>query len=303
MISMTRGDRRAPDVPASVERDSAILARSHVARLDLASARQPLAPLFCLALLCAALLGFNPVAARADAAPAVSLDAAIARYRSQLVQDVDRTIAGIQRLRAGVVADDLAAAKQAWIEARAGWERSEVFTGSFVPELDRAIDAWPNGATGFHAIEAKLFGAGSTDVVAEVDAMLHSLTDLAAAARTIALTPQGLLNGVARLAYEVGESKADGGESRISGTSIDDMRNNVDGIELAYGTIFAAAVESRDRDLHATARRQIDDLKTMLAQRDLRQLEPERLRAVSEELVLTLETAASRIDLQRPALE
>jgi iron uptake system component EfeO len=41
----------------------------------------------------------------------------------------------------------------------------------------------------------------------------------------------------------------------------------------------------------------------MLAQRDLRQLEQERLRVVSEELVLTLQTAASRIALQRPRLE
>jgi iron uptake system component EfeO len=255
----------------------------------------------CLALSCAALLRFN--AGAADAAAAVTLDAEIERYRSQLVQDVDRTIASVQKLHASVVADDLAAAKQAWIEARVGWERSEVFTSGFVPELDRAIDAWPNGGTGFHAVEAKLFGAGRTDVVAQVDAMLNSLTDMAAAARNIALTPQGLLNGVARLAYEIGESKVDGGESRISGTSIDDMRNNVDGIEFAYNTIFASAIEGRDRDLHATALRKIDDLKTMLAQRDLRQLELERLRVVSEELVLTLQTAASRIGLQRPRLE
>ena len=39
-------------------------------------------------------------------------------------------------------------------------ERSEVFTSGFVPELDSQIDAWPDATTGFHAIEAKLFGAG-----------------------------------------------------------------------------------------------------------------------------------------------
>jgi iron uptake system EfeUOB component EfeO/EfeM len=117
------------------------------------------------------------------------------------------------------------------------------------------------------------------------------------------LTPQGLLDGLTRLAYEVGESKLDGGESRISGTSIDDMRHNVDGIELAYGTIFAAAIEGRDHALHATAQQEIDELKTMLAQRDLRRLEQERLRVLSEELVLTLETAAPAIALNPPTLE
>ena len=251
----------------------------------------------------AAVVEPGPAAAEADTGPAAPLNAAIERYRSQLIEDIGRSVASVQKLRASVASGDLATAKQAWIEARVGWERSEVFTSGFAPELDRDIDAWPNGATGFHAIEAKLFGAGRTDVASEVDALLHSLSDMAATARAIRLTPQGLLDGLTRLTYEVGESKVDGGESRISGTSIDDMRNNVDGIELAYGTIFAAAIESRDRNLDATAQRQVDELKTMLAQRDLRQLEQERLRVLSEELVLTLQTAAPGIALARPTLE
>jgi iron uptake system component EfeO len=42
--------------------------------------------------------------------------------------------------------------------------------------------------------------------------------------RDTRLTGQGMLEGTAKLAYEIGESKADGGESRFSGTSLDDMR-------------------------------------------------------------------------------
>jgi iron uptake system component EfeO len=279
MMWMTRGHRRTP------------------VRWVLALAVLLTAPLY------AAVIGVGPAAAQADTGPTASLDAAIERYRSQLIEDIDRSVASVQKLRVSVAGGDLAAAKQAWIEARVFWERSEVFTSGFAPELDRDIDAWPNGASGFHAIEAKLFGAGRTDIAGEVDALLHSLSDMATTARNIPLTPQGLLDGLTRLAYEIGDSKVDGGESRISGTSIDDMRNNVDGIELAYGTIFASAIESRDRNLHATAQRQIDELKTMLAQRDLRQLEQERLRVLSEELVLTLQTAAPGLALARPTLE
>jgi iron uptake system component EfeO len=249
--------------------------------------------------LCAAVVVCNPAAAEADSAPAASLNAKIESYRSQLIEDIDRSVASVQKLRASV---DLAAAKQAWIEARIGWERSEVFTSGFAPELDRDIDAWPAGATGFHAIEAKLFGAGRTDVAGETDALLLSLSDMAATARNVKLTPQGLLDGLTRLAYEVGESKIDGGESRISGTSIDDMRNNDDGIELAYSTVFAAAIDSRDHNLDIAARRLIDELKSALAQRDLRQLEQEPLRVPSEELVLTLQAAAPRLVLARPTL-
>jgi iron uptake system component EfeO len=259
----------------------------------------------------AAVVGPTPAAVKDDvkpdnnagSGPATPLDAAIERYRSELIEDVDRAIASVEKLRSSAAGGDLGAAKQAWIEARVFWERSEVFTGGFAPELDRDIDAWPNGTTGFHAIEAKLFGAGRTDVAGEVDALLHSLSDMAATARAIRLTPQGLLDGLTRLSYEVGESKLDGGESRISGTSIDDMRHNVDGIELAYGTIFAAAIESRDHALHATAQHEIDELKALLAPRDLRQLEQEQIRAISEELVLTLQSAAPAMALAPPTLE
>jgi iron uptake system EfeUOB component EfeO/EfeM len=250
--------------------------------------------------LCAAVVRSYPAAAEVDSAPAAPLDTGIERYRSQLIEDIDRSVASGQKLRASV---DLAAAKRAWIEARIGWERSEVFTSGFAPELDRDIDAWPAGATGFHAIEAKLFDAGQTDVAGEVDALLRNLSDMAATARNVKLTPQGLLDGLTRLAYEVGESKVDGGESRISGTSIDDMRNNVDGIELAYNTVFAAAIDSRDHNLDTAARRLIDELKSVLARRDLRQLEQERLRVLSEELVVTLQKAAPVLALAPPALE
>lgn len=254
--------------------------------------------------LCAALVGFKPIGAKADTVPAATFDTAIEHYRSRLVGDVDQSIASVKKLHDSISGGDLAAAKQAWIDARVGWERSEVFTSGFAPDLDREIDAWPNGATGFHAIEAKLFGAaGPTGVEGEVDALLHNLSDMAVTARNITLTPQGLFDGLTRLAYEVGESKLDGGESYLSGTSVDDMRHNIEGIELAYSMIFAPVIEARDPDHHAEALHLIAELKTMLAERDLRQIDQEKLRALSEELVLTLQMTAPAIALARPTLE
>jgi iron uptake system EfeUOB component EfeO/EfeM len=241
----------------------------------------------------------------AAAAPACawSPEDGIRQYRSRLIEDVDRTLTSVQKLRAAAAAGDLAAARQAWIDARVGWERSEVFTTGFVPELDREIDAWPNGAAGFHAIEARLFGAGRADVENEVNGLLRSLMDLSRTVRDIALTPQGLLDGVARLAYEVGESKVDGGESRVSGTSLEDMRNNVDGIDVAWRILFASAVEARDPDLGADIQHRIDAAKTIVAVRDLRRIDPEELRAATEELVLKLQNAAPLLELQKPTLE
>jgi iron uptake system component EfeO len=254
------------------------------------------APVLSMAVLGVGLLGSEPgrAATLADGAE---------QYRSHLITDVDRTLANAGMLAANAAAGDLEGAKQAWIEARVGWERSEVFTTGFVPELDRDIDAWPNGVIGFHAIEAKLFGANRTDIENEVNGLVRNLSELSARVRNSPLTPQGLLDGIVRLAYEVGESKVDGGESRVSGTSLNDMRNNVDGIELAWRTIFAPTAESRDRQVDVGMRRSIEELKAMVDVRELRRIDRDRLRIATEELVLKLQNAAPLLDLKKPTLE
>jgi iron uptake system component EfeO len=278
---------------------SGVLIHSHGHR----PVRWAIALSIALASLFAARVALIPVGAKADTILAATFDSAIGRYRSQLVEDIDKSINGAKKLRDSVSRGDVAAAQLAWIDARVGWERSEVFTSGFAPELDREIDAWPNGATGFHAIETKLFGAGRTDVGSEIDELLHSLSDMEATARNAKLISQGLFDGLTRLAYEVGESKLDGGESYLSGTSINDMRNNVDGIELAYNMIFAPVIESRDRGHDTEVLHLIAELKTMLAERDLRQIDQEKLRALSEELVFALQITAPAIALARPTLE
>ncbi len=239
----------------------------------------------------------------ARTAEAGALDEAAERYRSYAVEGIGSALAGARDLRERVAAKDLAGARKAWLSARAGWERSEVFTAGFVPELDAQIDAWPNADSGFHAIEAKLFGAGRTDVEADADALVKHLDELHTRLRDMALPPQGLLDGTVRLAYEIGESKADGGESRISGTSLDDMRNNVAGVEFAYRTIFADSLNSVDSSLADSIARRIEQLKTIVAARDLPHVDVRALRRTSEELVVSLQAAAVKLGLRRPTLE
>ena len=238
-----------------------------------------------------------------EPARAATLDDGVEQYRPHLIADADRSLASAQALAASAAAGDIVRAKQAWIEARVGWERSEVFTSGFVPELDRDIDAWPNGAIGFHAIEAKLFGANRTDFGNEANELIRNLSELSGRVRNTPLTAQGLLDGIVRLAFEVGESKVDGGESRVSGTSLNDMRNNVDGIELAWLTIFASTAESRDRQAGNEVRRSIEELKALVAVRDLRRVDPDRLRVATEELVLKLQDAAPLLNLKKATLE
>ena len=236
-------------------------------------------------------------------ANAAKLDDAAERYRPYMIEGIGSALSGARDLRERVAAHDLAGAKKAWLSARAGWERSEVFTAGFVPELDALIDAWPNADSGFHAIEAKLFGAGRADVEAETDALVSHLDELHRKLGEMSLTPQGLLDGTVRLAYEVGESRADGGESRISGTSLDDMRNNVAGIDLAYLTIFADALRETDGKLAGQVASRIEQLKTIVAASDLPHVDVRALRRASEELVVVLQAAAEKLGLRRPTLE
>jgi iron uptake system EfeUOB component EfeO/EfeM len=236
-------------------------------------------------------------------AAATPLDDCAETYRRHLVDDIGQALTGARNLRERIAAADLDGAREAWIAARVGWERSEVFTAGFVPELDREIDAWPNATHGFHGIEAGLFGASRADVGRQTDTLIAHLADLQTQIRDIRLAPQRLLNGIARLAFEVGDSKADGGESRVSGTSLNDMQSNAEGIDLAYRVIFADAVEDGDPQLAAAVRATIARLKAAVKSADLRTLDLDRLRADTEELVALLQSAAPKIGLAPPTLE
>ena len=242
--------------------------------------------------------GGNGGVAQAD--PVVS---PIEQYRAYLIEEISQTLISAKRLRERAAAHDVEGAKKAWIASRVGWEKAEVFISGFVSDLDENIDAWPNALNGFHAIEARLFGANSADVTGATDQLIYHLTDLDIKIRQISLNSQGLLNGAARLAYEVGESKADGGESRYSGTSLDDMRNNVSGIQLVYKTIFASPLEAADPKLAQNTEYILQHLASLLSASDAKNLEPGKVRTASEELIVALQDAAPKMGLRKPTLE
>lgn len=242
-----------------------------------------------------ALIAVLPMAGPANSEP---LAANAERYRPLIVQEIDHSLAGAHALRA----DNIEAAKNAWIESRTGWERAEVFTSGFT-ELDREIDAWSNAATGFHTIEAKLFGAGRVDLQSETDALIFHPTDLQTKIRDTTLTAQGLIEGTAKLAYEIGESKADGGEPRFSGTSLDDVRNNVDGIEFVIRIVFADAVAAADPKLAGELRSEIAQLQAMLRVPALARIDARELRGKSEQLIIGFQTTAPLLGLTRPSLQ
>ena len=233
------------------------------------------------------------------AAPA---DPGLAQVKPFVAKGIAESLAGAKAMRDRIAAHDLPGAQKAWLGARAGWEQAEVITDEFFPDLDDAIDSWPNGKTGFHAVEARLFGAHQTDALAQADELVKNLTDFDQRLKTLEITPQGLLNGIGKLAYEVGENKADGGESQFAGSSIADMQANLDGIRTAYRLAFAPRLKAKAPALDAAVQKDIERLTQVLKAPDLKSLDADALLDASEDLAATLQAAAPALGLAKPNL-
>jgi iron uptake system component EfeO len=234
---------------------------------------------------------------------AADFEREIADYKSFVTEQIAVSLDAAQMLRDRVAARDLEGAQRAWLKARNGWEATEVVSDEFFPELDAAIDAWPDASNGFHAIEARLFGAHSTDVLRESDALVANLTRFRQKLDETALTAQGVLNGAAKLAFEIGENKSDGGESPYSGNSLAEIGDNLTGIDVAYQRLFAPLMAVRDPALDRKVRTTLEELRLVAAAPDLAHLDQTRLRKLSEDLTIALLSSGPAVGLLKPSLE
>jgi iron uptake system component EfeO len=238
----------------------------------------------------------------ASPAQAGSLDEAAARFKPYIAERIAESLAGTQMLRERIGARDLAGAQQAWLAARGGWESAEIVTKELFPELDAAIDPWPNAKLGFHAIEAKLFGAHQVDALPEADELVRHLTTFAAELDAATLPAQGLLNGTTKLAYEIGDDKAAGGESQFSGNSLDEMGYNLAGIRAAYHAVFEPSLKARNAKRAEALEKHLEELQSLIAVRRLMDLDQAQLRKLSEGLAADLVAAGQEVGLASPNL-
>jgi iron uptake system component EfeO len=231
------------------------------------------------------------------------VDSAAERFKPYILEQITKCEAAVKLLRDRIAAKDLPGAQQAWLAARGGWESSEVVTSEYFPDLDRAIDAWPDAQKGFHAIEAKLFGAHSLDALPAADELVANVRELERRLRTTSLTAQGLLNGTARLVYEIGEDKAGGGESPFSGNSVAEIGNNVDAVKAVYQAVYAPALARREGAFSKTLAGDLTRLQALVAVRDLQQLDEVQLRELSETVTSDFVGVSQRTGLDKPGLE
>jgi iron uptake system EfeUOB component EfeO/EfeM len=251
-------------------------------------------------------LGLIALAAMTAAVPAraASLSEGAKNYKSFAVEHIGKALEGARKMQAAVKAGDAKAAQAAWIESRKGWEAIEPITGEFFAKLDEAIDAWPDSKQGYHAVEAALFAGKLDGIGASVDKLTADLAtfEKQLKAPSFHFTPQGLLNGATKLAYEVGENKSKGGESPYAGTSLIDMQENVEGIEAVYQIVFQDVLETKDKKLAEDIHEKIEEVEKLVKVSDLKNLDQPALHKAGEELAVLLQNSASKLKLKKPAV-
>jgi len=204
-----------------------------------------------------AVLVGNPMTALAEN-DSSAFDAATQAYRKVLNGEIDAVIASAQRMLAAMQQGDLAGARKYWIESHAGWERLEVITVDLFPDQQDGIDGWPKAKTGYHAIEAWLFGPTTLVPKWAVDDLLDQLDRFRRLFAQADLNGYYLLAAAATLTYAIGSDEADGSESAVSGTSLDDMRHNIEALRYLWKTVFADALAVNHKPL-------ADDIFTRMA--------------------------------------
>ena len=249
--------------------------------------------------LACALLTFAFVAA--DRAQAASMAEGAKQFKPFVVEHIGKAITGAKKLQAAVKVGDVKAAQAAWIESRKGWEAMEPVTAEYFGDLDKVIDAWPDGKQGYHAIEAALFAGKLEGLDKPVEALIANLGkfDKRVSAKSFRFSPQRLLSGTANLAYEVGEEKSQGGESPYAGTSIIDMQENVEGIEAAYKLVFEDTLKKADHELAKIIHDRIEKLEKLVSVSDIKSLDVKATHIAGEELAVLLQSAAPKLKLKK----
>ncbi len=209
---------------------------------------------------------------------------AIAPTRSK---ESDRSLSGARDLRERAAAQDLAGSKKAWLSARAGWERSEVFTAGLRSRTRCADRCLAQRRLRLPTPSRRNCSAPVRPAsTAMRPRWCSTLTNFAENSAICSCPPQGLLDGTVRLAYEVGREQ--GRWRRIAHqryVRLTTCATTSPAIEFAWRTVFAGALKAADASLADAVTERIERLKVVVAAPDLPHIDVRKLRRVSEELV------------------
>jgi iron uptake system component EfeO len=229
------------------------------------------------------------------------LDKKAAEFKDQIAAaDIQLMITGAQRLAQAVQARDLNATRQAWLETHAVWMRCDAFTADLFPGLEKKINGTDKPQTGFHAIEQTLFAQQPTINMATVQQLIEDLQTYQHVFGQGNWTGYFLLASSSTYAFKMGHIMGDGGESPVSGNSLVDFQNGLNGVERVWKFMFADTVRAKD---HYKAE-EIDDqfaaLRALLGVPALKELPPDLFTGEATKLAALLADTAPMFGYRKP---
>lgn len=260
-----------------------------------------------LGLLCAAIL--MPLPAEASGAPSFApddellqaLDAKATAFKDQVAApDIDAMIAGVQKMAAAVGQRDLKGTRQAWLDTHAIWMRCEAFTADLYPGLNEKIDLWPDAKTGFHVIEATLFAQSPQIDMRQIQGLLDNLGTYQRVLHQSKFTGYYLIASASTWAFEMGDQRTDGGPSTISGNTLTDFQNGLDGVERIWRFVFADAVRAKKHFLAEEIDSEIAAIRGLLQVEHLDQIPEGLFEQETTRLASLLADASSTLGWRAP---
>jgi iron uptake system component EfeO len=207
-----------------------------------------------------------------DPALQTQLDQAAATYKDQVAADIAAAVNNADRLSTALQDNDLDTARGAWIETRAAYERCKVISVKF-PYLASGIDPKDTSRVGLRAIATKLFTPGAPPPLAQSQALsdkLHTFQKIFASEPVYA---HGVISGLGYRARGlvdwldkgVAWDKVAAGQTTIDGISTSDLQNELQGMEVAWNTVFAPTMANTDKGVGDRIAKEFADIKQLLA--------------------------------------
>ncbi|MGG8406475.1 iron uptake system protein EfeO, partial [Streptomyces sp. 12297] len=182
-------------------------------------------------------------------------DAAVAAYRSYVLEQAQETLPKAKEFADAVKAGNLETAKKLYAPSRIGWERTEPVAESF-GDIDPKIDVREDGLeagqdpakdwTGWHRLEKALWQDGKIgDREKELaDQLMTDLNAWVTKVGTAEITPTSMANGAKELLDEVSRNKITGEEDRYSHTDLVDFKGNLEGAQKTYELLKPVAAKN-----------------------------------------------------------
>ena len=198
------------------------------------------------------------------------LTAAVAAYRSYVLEQARDSLRRTQQLQAAVAAGRVDRAKQLYAPSRYGWESIEPVAEAF-GDLDPKVDLreadleegqrW----TGWHVNEKQLWTRQSVAGLRPVaEELVADLRDLVGRVPAATITPTSMGNGAKELLDEVATGKITGEEEAFSHTDLVDFDANLAGARKTF-ELLRPVVRERQPELDATLTRRFADVAELLA--------------------------------------